>query len=559
MASTLLSAFWLFDGALASLEHEAPASGMYSQPAGSYSGSPSRMPDVENIHSARHKVWSSSAHLSMAWLGVIWYCFVWLVCSVGCLQIRRRYSNRPMVIEAAKPVTQHRPFVTILRPIKGLDPHLSLTLKSSFLQDYPSHLHEILLCVASAQDPCIPIVRSLIARYPGVSARLVLGEEDVGPNPKIRTLSKGYREARGDIVWMLDSNIWVAPGVLARSVRTLCGHDELGGETRMPYKFLHHLPVGVDCDEEPLPGVDLPIQQTASLSSVLPSRIQHFFRTFGGTLEETFLSTSHSKFYTAINIIAIAPCTLGKSNMFRKSHLAAVTAQDAPGILDFAHNICEDHMLAERIWLRRLPAEIAGTEKWGKHALGDDLVFQPMANMTLRDYCERRTRWLRVRKYAVIAATLAEPETESFLCSLIGGYGFITLLEHYGLHTLLVAPESWSKPVAIFWFWVLSVMVWSLCDYANFRVLHGFANIPLDTDTPRFIRGVREKLIKRRWEGSLTGWLCQWGGREALALPIFLWAMLPGDVWWRGGRYRVGWDMKVRKVGQTSGDGKRTE
>lgn len=465
------------------------------------------------------------------------------------------------MIETAKPSTQHLPFVTILRPIKGLDPHLSLTLGSVFLQNYPSHLHEILFCVASPQDPCIPIVRSLIERYPGSSARLVLGEEDVGPNPKIRTLSKGYREARGDIVWMLDSNIWVAPGVLARSVRTLCGHDELGGETRMPYKFVHHLPVGVDCEEEPLAGVDLPIQHTASLlhSAALFARVQCFFRTFGGALEETFLSTSHSKFYTAINTIAIAPCTLGKSNMFRKSHLAAVTAENAPGILDFAHNICEDHMLAERIWLRRLPAEIVGKAEWGKHALGDDLVFQPMANMKVSDYCERRTRWLRVRKYAVIAATLAEPETECFLCSLIGGYGFVTLLEHYRLYTLLVAPGHWSKPVAIFWFWILSVMAWSICDYANFRVLHGFANIPLDTNTPRFIRDVRERLIKRKWESSLTGWLCQWAGREALALPIFLWAMLPGDVLWRGGRYRVGWDMKVTKVGEASGDGKRAE
>lgn len=464
-------------------------------------------------------------------------------------------------METAKPATQHLPLVTVLRPIKGLDPHLSLTLNSIFLQDYPSDLHEILFCIASPQDPCIPIVRSLVARYPSVSARLVLGEEDVGPNPKIRTLSKGYREARGDVVWLLDSNIWVAPGTLARSVRTLCGHDELGDGTRMPYKFVHHLPVGVDCDEEPLDSVDIPIQCTATLppSSALSARIQRFFRTFGGALEETFLSTSHSKFYIAINTIAIAPCTLGKSNMFRKSHLAAVTAEDAPGILDFAHNICEDHMLAERIWLRRLPVEILGKERWGKHALGDDLVFQPMANMSVGDYCERRTRWLRVRKYAVIAATLAEPETESFLCSLIGGYGFATLLEHYGLHTLLVDPGRWSKLVAIFWFWILSVTMWSICDYANFRVLHSFADIPLDTNTPGFIRGVRKKLVKRRWESSLTGWLCQWVGREALALPIFLWAMLPGDVRWRGGRYRVGWDMKVVKVVGTSGDGKRTE
>lgn len=388
-----------------------------------------------------------------------------------------------------------------------------------------------------------------------------MGEEDVGPNPKIRTLSKAYREAKGDIVWMLDSNIWVAPRVLTNSVRTLCGYDEVGVQTSMPYKFVHHLPVGVDCEVEPVVGIDHVVPRTAMVSESLSfsSQIRRFLGNFGGPLEETFLSTSHSKFYTAINTIAVAPCTLGKSNMFRKSHLAAVTSEAAPGILDFAHNICEDHMLAERIWTTKLPAEVEGKEKWGKHAMGDDLVYQPMAGMKVQDYCERRTRWLRVRKYAVIPATLAEPETESFLCSLIGGYGVTTLLEYYGLEQLLLAPAYWSKWTFIFCFWIMSVTVWSICDYANFKVLHAFANIPLDPNTPKFIRDVRERSVKRKWESSLKIWVCQWLGREALALPLFLWAMLPGDVQWRGGRYRVGWDMKVKKLGEISGTDKRVE
>lgn len=392
-----------------------------------------------------------------------------------------------------------------------------------------------------------------------MNARLVLGEEDVGPNPKIRTLSKGYREAKGDVVWMLDSNIWVAPGVMRRSVNRLCGIDETGNQTKKPFKFVHHLPVGVACIEEPLAGIDIEARHITPQpsSTSLVALFRKFIGSFGGRLEETFLSTSHAKFYTAINTVGIAPCVLGKSNMFRKSHLAAVTPAEAPGILDFAHNICEDHMLAERIWLVPLPEERNGTEKWGKHALGEDLVFQPMANMKVQDYWDRRTRWLRVRKYAIIAATLAEPETESFLCSFVGGYGFITLLERYKLTEILISPENWSKWIAIFYFWLLSVTVWSICDYVNFKVLHGFEHISIDKNTPRFVRDVREKWVKRVWEGSLRGWLFQWIGREALALPVFLWAMLPGDVRWRGGRYRVGWDMKVRQVGEVNGVGKR--
>ena len=415
--------------------------------------------------------------------------------------------------------------------------------------------------MASPRDLCIPIVRSLIARHPGVSARLVVGEDDVGPNPKIRTLSKAYREAKGDIVWLLDSNIWVARDVLTRSVKLLCGFDQFGEATRLPYKFVHHLPIGVDCVEEPLLDIDQPIQsRSPALDPSSPiAWLQHFMSNYGGALEETFLSTSHSKFYTAINTIAIAPCTLGKSNMFRKSHLAAITAPDTPGILDFAHNICEDHMLAERIWVKKLQPEIDGLEKWGKHALGPDLVFQPIAHMGIKDYCERRTRWLRVRKYAVIAATVLEPGTESFLCSLIGGYGFVTIVKYYNLRTVFMIPDSWYQCNGIVAFWIVSIMVWSLCDYLNFKVLRSFEDIPLDHHTPRFIRNVRMKLVRRKWEASLMGWCCQWLGREMLALPLFLWAMLPGDVWWRGRRYRVGWNMKVEEVGGESCAGKRAE
>ena len=175
--------------------------------------------------------------------------------------------------------------------------------------------------------------------------------------------------------------------------------------------------------------------------------------------------------------------------------------------------------------------------------------------MGIKDYCERRTRWLRVRKYAVIAATILEPGTESFLCSFIGGYGFVSIVNHYNLHNLLMVPDSWLRCNGVVAFWIVSIMAWSLCDYLNFRTLHSFEDIPLDQHTPRFIREVRMGLVRRK---SLIGWWCQWLGREVLALPIFLWALLPGDVWWRGRRYRVGWNMRVEEVGKPLA-GKRAE
>ena len=80
--------------------------------------------------------------------------------------------------------------------------------------------------------------------------------------------------------------------MLARSVKLLCGLDQLGDVTGPPYKFVHYLPVGVDGAEEPLPDID---QSSPSIAC-----LQNLMSNYGGALEETFLSTSHSKFYTAI-------------------------------------------------------------------------------------------------------------------------------------------------------------------------------------------------------------------------------------------------------------------
>jgi hypothetical protein len=65
--------------------------------------------------------------------------------------------------------------VTILRPLKGIDCSLIANLEASFLQIYPSNAMEIMLCVANPADPVIPIVESLLARYPMHDAKLIVG------------------------------------------------------------------------------------------------------------------------------------------------------------------------------------------------------------------------------------------------------------------------------------------------------------------------------------------------------------------------------------------------
>jgi ceramide glucosyltransferase len=65
------------------------------------------------------------------------------------------------------------PAVSIIRPLKGLDTNLYENLESTFLQDYPNF--EILMSVADEWDQALPVAKALIAKYPNVDAKIIIG------------------------------------------------------------------------------------------------------------------------------------------------------------------------------------------------------------------------------------------------------------------------------------------------------------------------------------------------------------------------------------------------
>ncbi|MEC5341303.1 glycosyltransferase [Brenneria populi] len=121
------------------------------------------------------------------------------------------------------------PFITLARPLCGLDRFEEETLRSCFLQDYPQY--EILFCVASRQDPVIPLVERLIAEYPERSARLLIGDDKVTGNPKINNLYKAWQSSRADWVAMSDSNL-LLPADYLRSL--ISSADERTGLVSSP-------------------------------------------------------------------------------------------------------------------------------------------------------------------------------------------------------------------------------------------------------------------------------------------------------------------------------------
>src|SRR6516225_9710048 len=97
------------------------------------------------------------------------------------------------------------PAVSLVRPLCGIDNYATETLRSTFELDYPRC--EILFCVADTADPVLPLVKGLIAAYPTVAARLLIGNDRVSANPKLNNVVKGWRAASNDWIVIADSNV----------------------------------------------------------------------------------------------------------------------------------------------------------------------------------------------------------------------------------------------------------------------------------------------------------------------------------------------------------------
>jgi ceramide glucosyltransferase len=131
------------------------------------------------------------------------------------------------------------PRVSILKPLAGFDDDLAHNLASFIDLDYPDY--EILLGVASADDPAYAVARNFVAQSRG-RARLFITNPKDATNPKVAQLLTLERAATGAILLISDSNVratrdYVAPLVaellrprvaIASSVVAGTGEQSLG-------------------------------------------------------------------------------------------------------------------------------------------------------------------------------------------------------------------------------------------------------------------------------------------------------------------------------------------
>jgi len=93
-------------------------------------------------------------------------CGYYLLCLWGARQFLRRPVNSDF---------SFTPPISILKPLKGMDPEIYASLRSHCLQEYPEY--EIIFGVSDANDPAIAWVELLQREFPEHSIQLIVCPE----------------------------------------------------------------------------------------------------------------------------------------------------------------------------------------------------------------------------------------------------------------------------------------------------------------------------------------------------------------------------------------------
>ena len=99
------------------------------------------------------------------------------------------------------------PPVSILKSLKGLDPHMYDAFRSHCVLDYPEY--EVLFGVHDLNEPALELVKKLQAEFPDRQLRIVPCPQVLGLNGKVSTLAQMLPQAQYEHIIINDSDIVV--------------------------------------------------------------------------------------------------------------------------------------------------------------------------------------------------------------------------------------------------------------------------------------------------------------------------------------------------------------
>lgn len=269
------------------------------------------------------------------------------------------------------------PFVSILKPLCGSAIRLEENLESFFQLDYPNY--EILFCIQSEDDKCVPICRKLQTKYASkISSKLFIDYTNVGTNPKINNMMKAWDDAcarRSSLLWICDAGVYVEPNTLSEMAARVMMSDKIAVCHGMPY-----------CKARE--GM-----------------------TFGELVEKTYFGTQHGRHYLTWNFFRMN-CMNGKSTLIKRHCF-----DDAIGSLaNLGQYVAEDFFMG-----KMLVDDSGYRVVLSQHPIQENTEFPENIN-TLKRFTTRMVRWTRLRMTMIPGVSIGEPFSESMISgSLICG------------------------------------------------------------------------------------------------------------------------------------------
>jgi ceramide glucosyltransferase len=129
------------------------------------------------------------------------------------------YSSRRFFAKREVELQGFTPPLSILKPVRGLDPDAYENFASFCGQDYPEY--EIVFCLGTPDDPAMPIIDTLRRNFPRQRIRVLFGSGRVAANDKVAKLVRLSGEAAYEHLVINDSDVRVGRDYLRRIVAPL--------------------------------------------------------------------------------------------------------------------------------------------------------------------------------------------------------------------------------------------------------------------------------------------------------------------------------------------------
>lgn len=152
---------------------------------------------------------ASKIFLAIAILGCVSSSVYYLLCLWSAWAFARQSKESHDSFPA-----QAFPPISILKPLKGIDPEIYESFRSHCGQDYPEF--EIIFGVSDSNDPAVASVERLKREFPDRAISLIVCRQILGPNVKVSNLEQMVRAARYDLLIVNDSDIRVESDYLRR-------------------------------------------------------------------------------------------------------------------------------------------------------------------------------------------------------------------------------------------------------------------------------------------------------------------------------------------------------